>query len=98
MFSSSTALEQLTNTSNRLKATIPPENEFAFPATQGSFNCTRGSDAFAQAVNKANLKEPATFKSTTLRKYIATVSQVNKNLLVSNIKYTNSYYMSVHNI
>ena len=56
---------------------VEPGNKFVFAApTRGSVNFLRGHDCLAAVVDRLQLKEPSAIKSTKLRKYIATVSQI----------------------
>lgn len=70
------ALDVLCNQEYREKAGVLKDNQYAFPMTRGSPNNVRGCDAMSDMVKEADLLEPKVFKSTGLRKYIATVSQV----------------------
>ncbi|XP_060081429.1 uncharacterized protein LOC132560770 [Ylistrum balloti] len=70
------ALELLVDPDIRVKAGIVPENRYCFPMSRGSIFNIRGCDALADTVKEAGLKNPGSFRSTNLRKYIATVSQV----------------------
>ncbi|XP_069108874.1 uncharacterized protein [Argopecten irradians] len=72
------ALAELTDKRQRMKAGISPANMFAFPmnGARGSHEHIRGYAALNDMVCKADLTEPKAFKSTALRKYVATVSQV----------------------
>lgn len=70
------ALTLLSDESNRKKADVQEENRFVFPRGRMSLNNVRGYEAVEVMVKEADLTEPNTFKSTGLRKYVATVSQV----------------------
>lgn len=60
----------------RKHAGVHPENQYVFALQRGSLNNIRGWDALQETVAVAKLEHPETFKSTLLRKYVATVSQV----------------------
>lgn len=56
---------------------VKRENKYVFAApTRDSLRHLRGHDCLAAVVNKVGLVNPAAVKSTKLRKYIATVSQI----------------------
>ncbi len=63
--------------SHRDAVGVVPENKYVFAApTRGSKKYLRGPDCLNSIVGKCNLRQPGLIKSTKLRKYIATVSQV----------------------
>lgn len=70
------ALTLLSDEDNRKRAGVQEKNSFVFPRGRLSLNNLRGYDAVESMVREADLTEPKTFKSTGLRKYVATVSQV----------------------
>ena len=56
---------------------VSRENKYIFAApTRGSKKYLRGPDCLSAIVKQVDLKNPAAVKSTELRKYIATVSQI----------------------
>ena len=56
---------------------VNPENKYIFAApTRGSKNYLRGYDCLSAVVDRLPLEKPSAIKSTKLRKYIATVSQI----------------------
>ena len=56
---------------------IPEENKYIFAApTRGSMKYLRGPDCLNAVVGSLDLENPCAVKSTQLRKYVATVSQV----------------------
>ena len=62
---------------SREKVGIPRENKFVFAApTRSSLSHLRGHDCINKVANKCNLICPEAMKSTKVRKYTATVSQV----------------------
>lgn len=68
-------IEALIRTRNLV--VVQKENKYIFTApTRGSLSYLRGNDCMAKVVKDCGLKCPQAFKSTPLRKYIATVSQV----------------------
>ena len=70
------ALNVLTDAAIRNKADIHEENLYVFPLAKGSLNNIRGWDALYATVQLVDLSEPESFKSTALRRYVATVSQI----------------------
>ena len=62
---------------HRAAVGVDPSNRYVFAApTRSSKNFLRGGDCLSAVVDRLPLKEPSTIKSTKLRKYIATVSQI----------------------
>ena len=56
---------------------VNPDNKYIFAApTRGSKNHLRGYDCLSAVVDRLPLEKPSAIKSTKLRKYIATVSQI----------------------
>eukprot|EP00112_Aurelia_sp_Birch-Aquarium-sp1_P004128 Seg1469.8 transcript_id=Seg1469.8/GoldUCD/mRNA.D3Y31 product="hypothetical protein" protein_id=Seg1469.8/GoldUCD/D3Y31 len=56
---------------------VSDENKYVFAApTRGSAKHLRGPDCLNTAVSKVDLENPNAVKSTKLRKYVATVSQI----------------------
>ena len=56
---------------------IPKENKYIFAApTRGSMKYLCGPDCLNAVVSSLDLENPAGVKSTKLRKYVATVSQI----------------------
>lgn len=56
---------------------VSPSNKYVFAApTRGSSRFLRGPDCLNALVNRCQLKNPSAVKSTQLRKYVATVSQI----------------------
>ena len=63
--------------STRSAVGVSAENKFVFAApTRGSKKFLRGPDCLSRIVNNLELENPAAIKSTKLRKYVATVSQI----------------------
>ena len=61
----------------RGKIGVHGENRYVFAApTRGSMNFLRGYDCLSSTVDRLQLQNPGAIKSTRLRKYIATVSQI----------------------
>ena len=61
----------------REHAGVNKDNRYVFAApTRGSLNYLRGNDCLAAVVDRLPLQQPSAIKSTKLRKYIATVSQI----------------------
>lgn len=61
----------------RGKAEVCQENEFVFAVNDSrSKNPIRGHDALKNTCAKVNLERPDLIRSTNLRKYVATVSQL----------------------
>ena len=61
----------------RDKIGVHGENRYVFAApTRGSMNFLRGYDCLSSTVDRLQLQNPGAIKSTRLRKYIATVSQI----------------------
>eukprot|EP00795_Rhopilema_esculentum_P013171 gene13171-3969_t len=56
---------------------VSNENKYVFAApSRGSLNYLRGPDCLNAVVKSCQLKNPSAIKSTQLRKYVATVSQI----------------------
>ncbi len=69
------AIEALISTRNSVG--VAPENKFIFAApTGGSLKYLRGPDCLSAVVNHLDMENPAAIKSTKIRKYVATVSQI----------------------
>lgn len=69
------AIEMLIST--RSAVGVSANNKFVFAApTRGSNKYLRGPDCLSRVVNGLQLENPAAIKSTKLRKYVATVSQI----------------------
>ena len=63
--------------STRSAVGVSAENKFVFAApTRSSKKFLRGPDCLSRIVNNLELENPAAIKSTKLRKYVATVSQI----------------------
>ena len=61
----------------RTEGEVCESNKYVFAVNDGrSENPLRGPDAMKKICKKLDLKEPELIKSTNLRKYIATVSQI----------------------
>ena len=61
----------------RDKIGVHGENRYVFAApTRGSMNFLRGYDCLSSTVDRLQLQNPGAIKSTRLRKYIVTVSQI----------------------
>jgi uncharacterized membrane protein len=61
----------------RTKGEVCESNKYVFAVNDGrSENLLRGPDAMRKICKKLNLKEPELIKSSNLRKYVATVSQI----------------------
>ena len=62
---------------HRAAVGVDQSNRYVFAApTRCSKNFLRGYDCLSAVVDRLPLKEPSAIKSTKLRKYIATVSQI----------------------
>lgn len=58
-------------------AGVSKENKYIFAApTRGSMKSLRGYDCLSAVVQRCGVKNPSAIKSTKLRKYVATVSQI----------------------
>lgn len=56
---------------------VNPGNKYIFAApTRGSLKYLRGPDCLGAVVKQCKLENPSAIKSTQLRKYVATVSQI----------------------
>lgn len=56
---------------------VSPSNKYVFAApTRGSLKFLRGPDCLNAMVQRCELQNPSAVKSTQLRKYVATVSQI----------------------
>ena len=56
---------------------VSKENRYIFAApSRGSINYLRGPDCLNAVVKRCSLQNPSAIKSTQLRKYVATVSQI----------------------
>ena len=61
----------------RGEAGVAKDNKYVFAApTRGSMKHLRGPDCLGAAVKLCSLKKPSAIRSTKLRKYVATVSQI----------------------
>lgn len=60
----------------RSKVSIAHENSFLFAAMGTSLSFIRANDCLSEIVKDVDLAEPEKIKSTNMRKYLATVSQV----------------------
>ena len=90
------AIDELINNRNIIGVTTDNPYIFAAP-TRNSKSHLRGNDCLAKILTKCNLQRPEGFKSTKLRKYVATVSQIidlNKNELewLAHVSVHRQYY------
>lgn len=55
---------------------VNPENTFLFPRSGDVLSCIRSCDVLRKFANKCGAKQPDLLSSTSLRKHIATISQI----------------------
>ncbi|XP_028415486.1 uncharacterized protein LOC114538508 [Dendronephthya gigantea] len=71
------AMLMLTDPSYREKGCVQRENEYVFPMNNNSsLHSLRGNDVLRNACKNANLENDSLVTSTSMRKYVATVSQL----------------------
>ncbi|XP_038063286.1 uncharacterized protein LOC119733978 [Patiria miniata] len=71
----SAVLKFLTDAEVRRDVGIHPENKYVFAASRG-FGVVRGYECLSKVCQRASLSHPGRITSVTLRKYMATISQV----------------------